>query len=145
MAVIFAAGEAKAETVANAIENLPHVLYPATCLQKLENVRFYLTVGAASRLRARQIEALARSEAITPTQIEKVLVDLSLSTRKRIADLASSDVNANPSAKILLEKSGLNLEDLKESTAEGLKAKIQAGVSTKRTRFSGTQNPTMTT
>ena len=77
-------------------------------------------------------EALARSETITPTQIKKVLVDLSLSTRKRIADLASSDVNANPGAKILLGKCGLNLEELKESTVEGLKAKIQAGVSTKK-------------
>ena len=49
-AIIFAAGEAKASMVKNALENEPDVLWPGTALQKLKNARFYLTRGAASTL-----------------------------------------------------------------------------------------------
>ncbi len=50
VAIIFAAGEAKAEMVKLALENKPSNLYPASVLSKLPNARFYLTVGAASML-----------------------------------------------------------------------------------------------
>lgn len=50
VAIIFAAGEAKAEVVKNALENEPSNKYPATALQKLKNSRFYLTRGAAIAL-----------------------------------------------------------------------------------------------
>jgi glucosamine-6-phosphate deaminase len=50
VAIIIAAGEAKAGTVRNALENEPSNLYPATALQKLHNSRFFLTAGAASSL-----------------------------------------------------------------------------------------------
>jgi glucosamine-6-phosphate deaminase len=50
VAIIIAAGEAKAELVKNSIISSPSNLYPATALKKLKNSRFYLTKGAASRL-----------------------------------------------------------------------------------------------
>jgi glucosamine-6-phosphate deaminase len=50
VSIIFAAGEAKAEIVKNAIENKPDNLYPATVLQRQKNARFYITEGAASQL-----------------------------------------------------------------------------------------------
>ncbi len=50
VAIIFAAGEAKAEVVKNALENEPSNQYPATALQKLGNSRFYITRGAAVKL-----------------------------------------------------------------------------------------------
>jgi len=50
VAIIFAAGESKAEIVKQSIENDPVNLYPATVLQKVKNSRFYLTRGAAIRL-----------------------------------------------------------------------------------------------
>ncbi|MCP4314248.1 MAG: glucosamine-6-phosphate isomerase [Bacteroidetes bacterium] len=52
VAVIFAAGEAKASVVKAALENEPSVLYPASVLSKLDQARFYLTTGAASSLQA---------------------------------------------------------------------------------------------
>ena len=51
VAIIFAAGEAKADVVKNALENKPSNQYPATALQKLRNSRFYLTKGAAIKLK----------------------------------------------------------------------------------------------
>ena len=50
VAIIFAAGEAKADVVKNALENAPSNQYPASVLQKLKNARFYLTKGAAVKL-----------------------------------------------------------------------------------------------
>ena len=50
VAIIFAAGEAKAEVVKNSLENEPTNQYPATALQKLKNSRFYLTKGASVQL-----------------------------------------------------------------------------------------------
>ena len=50
VAIIFAAGEAKAPVVADALEKTPCNLYPASVLSKLPNARFYLTTGAASML-----------------------------------------------------------------------------------------------
>ena len=51
VAIIFAAGEAKAPMIADALEKEPSNLYPASCLAKLSNARFYLTAGAASMLK----------------------------------------------------------------------------------------------
>jgi glucosamine-6-phosphate deaminase len=50
VAIIFAAGDAKAQVVRNALESGPDNLYPATVLQGLKNARFYLTEGAAVQL-----------------------------------------------------------------------------------------------
>src|SRR4030043_909987 len=47
IAIIFAAGEAKASVVRNALENPPDNLYPATVLQRKKTARFYLTEVAA--------------------------------------------------------------------------------------------------
>lgn len=51
VALIFAAGEAKAHIVKNALENTPDNLYPATVLQRLDNARFYITDGASVQLK----------------------------------------------------------------------------------------------
>ena len=49
-AIIIAAGEAKAPIVKKSLESKEDVKYPATCLQTLENSRFYITTGAAKML-----------------------------------------------------------------------------------------------
>ena len=51
VAVIFAAGEAKAPVIRDALENPPSNLHPASVLAKMKNARFYLTHSAASLLR----------------------------------------------------------------------------------------------
>ena len=51
VAIILAAGEAKSGVVKDAIEEEAGNLYPATVLHKLINARFYLTTGAAIRLK----------------------------------------------------------------------------------------------
>ncbi len=53
--IIFAAGEAKAKIIQNAVELPPDVKYPATKLQELKNARLYLTEGAAKSLHDQQV------------------------------------------------------------------------------------------
>ena len=50
VAIIIAAGEAKAPIVKNSLESEMTNVYPATVLQKLKLGRFYMTKGAASKL-----------------------------------------------------------------------------------------------
>ncbi len=50
VAVIIAAGEAKADMVKQSLENPVNNLYPATVLARLKNSRFYLTTGAATKM-----------------------------------------------------------------------------------------------
>ncbi|HPT12994.1 MAG TPA: 6-phosphogluconolactonase, partial [Bacteroidales bacterium] len=47
VSIIFAAGEAKADVLKNALESEPDNLYPATVLQRQNNARFYITEGAS--------------------------------------------------------------------------------------------------
>jgi glucosamine-6-phosphate deaminase len=49
-AIIIAAGEAKSAMIQKSLESAPTIKFPATCLQKLNNSRFYLTVGATKKL-----------------------------------------------------------------------------------------------
>ncbi|MBQ9508610.1 MAG: 6-phosphogluconolactonase [Bacteroidales bacterium] len=48
--IIYAAGEAKAEVIQQALEEKPSNKYPATVLSNMANARFYLTKGATSLL-----------------------------------------------------------------------------------------------
>jgi glucosamine-6-phosphate deaminase len=91
VALIIAAGEAKAEIVRQAIQCEKDVLYPATALQVLPNARFYITRGAAKHLSERRVRALRQAEAITDEDVEKGIVDLAVERRKRVLDLTEDD------------------------------------------------------
>ncbi len=49
-AIIFAAGEAIADTIKDSLEKEPSVHYPGTSLQRLKNSRFYITQSAGVKL-----------------------------------------------------------------------------------------------
>jgi glucosamine-6-phosphate deaminase len=73
--IIFAAGEAKAPVVRNALENPPDNIFPATALQRQNNARFYLTEGAAVRLHD-SIEKYYREGEWAFEKTEKAVFDL---------------------------------------------------------------------
>jgi glucosamine-6-phosphate deaminase len=102
VALIIAAGEAKAEIVRQAIESDKDVLYPATALQTLPNARFYITLGAAKLLTERRIHALRHAKAITDEDVERAIVDLAVQRRTRILDLTEEDFRGDPIAAEIL-------------------------------------------
>jgi glucosamine-6-phosphate deaminase len=75
VAIILAAGEAKAEIIKQSLENEPSNIYPASVLSKLKNGRFYLTEGAANKLNDR-IDAFYQTGEWTHEKTEKAVLDL---------------------------------------------------------------------
>jgi glucosamine-6-phosphate deaminase len=91
VAIIIAAGEAKAEVVADAIQKPVDILYPATALHKLPNACFYLTSGTAKLLDERQLKILQSCKTLSEEQIEKIVIDISVKQRKQILELTEKD------------------------------------------------------
>jgi len=75
VSVIFAAGDAKALVVKNALEKSPDNLYPATVLQNQKNARFYITEGASVQLHD-SIEKYYREGEWTFEKTERAILDL---------------------------------------------------------------------
>jgi glucosamine-6-phosphate deaminase len=128
VAIIMAAGEAKAAVVADGIRQDRHVDYPASALQSLENARFYLTDGAARNLTARKCQRLADAEELSATDIERVATDVSIATGKRLVDLSEADFKAHPEGAVLLSRLPAPLAQTCSTVARTLRDRIEAGM-----------------
>ena len=126
-AIIMAAGEAKAQVVADAVQQTMHVRYPATVLQLLSSSRFYLTKGAAKLLHERKYELLASQISLSDEQVEKIVIDLALEKRKRIRDLTTHDFKSSRFSTQVLEKRKESLEKLTDAIEKKLIERMDAG------------------
>jgi len=98
VAIIFAAGEAKAPMVKAAVENEPSVLYPASVLSRLDQARFYLTTGAASSLKASVDEYYFKGE-WTQEKTDRAVIDLCSRLDKYGHHLTLADLKGDPYCK----------------------------------------------
>ncbi|MBN1478751.1 PIG-L family deacetylase [candidate division KSB1 bacterium] len=128
VAIIIAAGEAKAKIVAAAIENAKNNLYPASILQDLPNARFYLTHGAASRLVERRLVDFKNHQELPFELVESAIIDRALALDKRIVDLSKNDLKANPFTEEIQHRYGKNSEQLLLDVQSHLVQKIEAGL-----------------
>jgi len=99
-AIIFAAGEAKAPMVKDALENAPSNLYPASALSKLKNARFYLTKGAASMLEG-SIETYYSTGPWTQEKTDKAIIDLCKKINKYGHHLTLDDLKEDKFCKLI--------------------------------------------
>jgi len=140
VALICAAGEAKAMVVRDAIENHPHVEYPASALHGLPNACFYVTKGAAKHLVERQVISLKNQKVIDDATVEMVLVELSVRQRKKLVDLTDEDVKNCCKASVVVSRTGKSVATLAEAVKNSLIAKIEKGCQTKsNTKFLHTE------
>ncbi|MFH1745640.1 MAG: glucosamine-6-phosphate deaminase [Planctomycetota bacterium] len=116
VALIIAAGEAKAGIVANTIHSNPSLKYPGSVLGVLPHARFYLTSGAARGLTNRLFVDLSHQEEISDEQLHRIVMDLSLSTGKPIRDLAREDFLSDRFGAELLKKTKTDPEILTRQT-----------------------------
>jgi glucosamine-6-phosphate deaminase len=123
VALIFAAGEAKASMVKEALENEPSVLYPASVLGKLEKARFYLTTGAASSLHT-SIEGYYRDGKWTQEKTDRAVIDLCNRLQKYGHHLTMSDLKEDPYCKMIPGLSEKTVPSVIASTEE----KFQKGM-----------------
>jgi glucosamine-6-phosphate deaminase len=100
VAIIIAAGEAKAEVVRQALENSPVNLYPATALQKLFGSRFYLTNAAASQLKDCRFRYYKKGES-SVEKSERAITDLTKKLDKYGHHLTLEDLKADPFASMI--------------------------------------------
>jgi len=128
VAIVCAAGEAKAAVVRAAIEEKPHVAYPGTALHKLPHACFYVTQGAAKLLSERMLVKFKNMPAIDTPTIEKVLVDLSCKIRKRLVDISAADLASDPLAACVVGRSGKSLQECAELIRDLLISKIERGI-----------------
>jgi glucosamine-6-phosphate deaminase len=126
-AILMAAGEAKADVVARAVEGPAGVQVPASGLWRLPQARFYLTLGAARKLRQRQARLAARADAVTDQQVEAALVDLALARNKQLRELTDEDVRCDGLAAVVVGRRAEPLAALAEMVRRRLEEKIKAG------------------
>lgn len=123
VAVIFAAGEAKAGVVKNALESEPSVLYPATVLQRLPRSRFYITRSAGATLRD-SLDAYYRSGAWTHEKTERAVIDLCRRIDTYGPNLTLADLEADPYCRLIPE---LSLGTVR-AVMDSIEAKIERGL-----------------
>ena len=139
-ALIIAAGEAKSGIVADSIQSIRNVFYPATALQILSNARFYITEGTSKFLYQRKSVYLSKSKTLTDAQIEEIVVRVSLGLDKKIEMLTKEDYYNDSFGRLLLAEYSSSLDKLNSRVTASLKSKIEAGInSDKNTVFLHTE------
>ena len=126
-AIILAAGEVKSAIVRAAVHQSPHIRYPATALHHLPNARFFITQGAARDLTERVYVHLSRLETVEEPVRRKIVIDLAISQRKKLTNLKKKDCIHDRFGKLLIEKSGTNVERLVRSVNDHLIQKLDKG------------------
>jgi len=123
VAIIFAAGDAKAPVVRDALENGPDNLYPATALQSLKNARFYLTEGATVHLND-TIEKYYMEGEWTFEKTERAVHNLCQKIEKYAHKLDLSDLENDRYCSLIPD---LSLDRVTE-VIEFTKSKMEAGL-----------------
>ncbi|MCQ2283844.1 MAG: hypothetical protein MJZ57_02955 [Bacteroidales bacterium] len=129
VAVIIAAGESKAKVVAGSVLQKPTMEYPATCLQKLPNARFFITAASAVRMPKSQKLLTSRyPQALCPDAfIEKLVLDVALQAGKTIQEMLDSQYTA-PNLEFVSQLSGKSIPTLLQNVLSSIEKKIQKGL-----------------
>ncbi len=122
-AIIYAAGEAIADTIKSGLESNPTVLSPATSLQKLENSRFYLTDGAAVKLED-SIENFYKNGPWTHQKTERAVIELCKKINKFGPKLELDDLRNDKYCRLI---PNLN-EDTVQTVIDSILAKLHKGM-----------------
>lgn len=118
VAIIFAAGEAKAKMVAATLHSEPNNVFPGSALGELKNARFYLTLGATRQMTNRLFTELQRRDVVEDQEIHRIVMDLSLNNLKPIRELNREDFLEDRFGAELLAKTQRSSEDLRYQTEE---------------------------
>ncbi|SHF93952.1 glucosamine-6-phosphate deaminase [Mariniphaga anaerophila] len=122
-AIIYAAGEAIAETIKNSLEDEPSVVYPATSLQRLPNARFYLTDGAAVKLND-AVEEYYIDGPWTHQKTERAVIELCSKINKFGGKLTLDDLKADKYCSMI---PGLS-ENTVQEVIDSIQAKLKKGM-----------------
>ena len=140
VALIVAAGEAKAAIVRAAVEEQADVRYPASALHQMPQARFYVTQGAAKLLTERQRVLLEQHGEIDDEIVEQIAVDLACGLGKKVVDLTAADFAADALGSVVLHRRPEAADALGRLARDRLVGKIERGTRTlSSTRFLHTE------
>lgn len=122
-ALIFAAGEAKAEVIKDALENLPSNQYSASSLHKLPNSRFYLTTGAAVKL-TDSMDKFYQTGEWTHQKTERAVIDLCPKINKFGSKVTLAELKADKYCRLI---PNLN-ENTVQTVIDSITAKLNKGM-----------------
>ena len=123
VALIFAAGESKAEIIKKSLESPIDVTYPASVLQRCKNSRFYITIGAAKLLEDR-VEMYYQNDGWSEEKTLRSVIDLSLKLQKYVSDLTLDDLKADKYCTLIPNLS----ENTKNEVIDIVLRKLEAGM-----------------
>ncbi len=127
VAIIIAAGEAKAGVVKDALENPASNLYPATVLQQLRNGRFYITKGAGVMLKD-SLDNYYLKGKWTTEKTQRVVIDLCRKLDKFGKNITPDDLKNDEYARFI---PGIS-EETVPAVINQIKAKIDLGLEKKK-------------
>ena len=123
VALVFAAGEAKADVIKNALENEPSNQFPGSCLHKLPNSRFYLTNGAAVKL-TDSVNKYYQTGEWTHQKTERAIIDLCPKINKFGHNITLDDLKADQYTRLI---PNLN-EHTVQTVIDSITAKFNKGM-----------------
>ncbi|MBI5020533.1 MAG: 6-phosphogluconolactonase [Ignavibacteriales bacterium] len=127
-AIIMAAGEAKAEVVAHAIQEKRNPQYPASVLQDIPNSRFYLTRGASACLIERQYEDISKIKRFSEEESDRIVISLALSKNKSLQELNIKDFTDDRFGSVLLKSSRVDHVLLTDVARQNIIQKLDRGL-----------------
>jgi len=128
VALIIASGEAKANIIRDSIESSLSNKYPASVLQNLAKARFYLTDGAALRLRERRLADMKSEDPISEFSMERAIINLAVEKQKEVLKLNVDDYNGDAFGKYILEKTGLQVEAINKKIHDAVYNRFYHGI-----------------
>lgn len=123
VAIIFAAGEAKAGIVKDSLESEASNKYPASALHKLKNARFYLTRGAAVQL-TDSVDRYYKTGEWDFCKTEKAVIDLCKKLDKYGHKLTLDDLKSDPYCSLIPNLG----ENTVQTVIESVQKKLQKGL-----------------
>ncbi|MGM0944997.1 MAG: glucosamine-6-phosphate isomerase [Bacteroidota bacterium] len=127
VAIIIAAGEAKAGIVKDSLETSLNNVYPATVLQKLKNGRFYLTKGAAVKL-TDSMDSYYQKGEWSFEKTERAVIDLCKKLNKYGHRLKLEDLKSDRYCKLIPDLS----EETVNQVIQSVDSKLAKGLEPER-------------
>ena len=129
VAIVIAAGESKSQVLASAIESAPSLEYPGSALQKLPNSRFYLTSGAAIKLKERQRLQIIEAPAADSKTLDRLIIDGALEEGVTLLEITTPAFKTiNPNLLLARQVGNQPLPTLAQATYDRIVEKINKGL-----------------
>lgn len=125
IAIIIAAGDAKAHIVNMAITHAKSNEIPASALRVLSDARFYITVGAAKFLEERNYLRRKLDAQLLQNDAQQIITELAIQQNKQINMLKPVDFQHNQSAQLVAQTLKGTLSSHIKATTNLYKARIK--------------------